>query len=215
MARAIAPERTSQARRVCQLVSSRSGRRRDPHGLLGHTTALNQRDPRMLTWLFDGPIDRQAAPIALALTIAIGWLAARLVRGIVAAGLRGVARDKFAESSPLRARAAPAAGRAAFLRLVVGVLLFPAFQIAGLRRGPASTCAPARRLDVQPRPARPPHRHPGLCPRAHDGPARAPVRARDDRGHGSRRAGTRQAGAHPRRRHPELHDGAHHRHRRC
>jgi small conductance mechanosensitive channel len=86
----------------------------------------------MLTRLFEGPIDRQAVLLALALTLAAGWLAARLVRGLAAAGLRALVRDRLGVSNPLLRRPLRLLGAAAFL-LVVGVLLFPAFQIAGLR----------------------------------------------------------------------------------
>jgi small-conductance mechanosensitive channel len=87
---------------------------------------------RMLTRLFEGSIDRQSVLLALALTIAIGWLAARLVRGLAAAALRVVARDRFAESHPLLRGPLRLLAVAAFL-LVVAILLFPAFQIVGLR----------------------------------------------------------------------------------
>jgi moderate conductance mechanosensitive channel len=86
----------------------------------------------MLRRLFQGPIDPQAVLIALILTIAAGWLAARLVRRLAAAGLRAVVRDTLAASSPLLRGPLRLLGGAAFL-LVVAVLLFPAFQIAELR----------------------------------------------------------------------------------
>jgi moderate conductance mechanosensitive channel len=86
----------------------------------------------MLTRLFEGPIDLRAVLLGLALTIAAGWLAARVVRRLAAAGLRALVRDTLAASSPLLRGPLRLLGAAAFL-LVVGVVLFPAFQIAGLR----------------------------------------------------------------------------------
>jgi moderate conductance mechanosensitive channel len=86
----------------------------------------------MLTRLFEGPIDLQAVLLGLTLTIAAGWLAARVVRRLAAAGLRALVRDTLAASSPLLRGPLRLLGAAAFL-LVVGVVLFPAFQIAGLR----------------------------------------------------------------------------------
>ena len=86
----------------------------------------------MLTRLFEGPIDQQAVLLAVALTIVVAWIAARLVRRLAGAGLHALGRDSPAASGahvrgPLRLL-----GGATFL-LVFGVLLFPAFQIAGLR----------------------------------------------------------------------------------
>ena len=86
----------------------------------------------MLTRLFEGPIDQQAVLLAVALTIVVAWIAARLVRRLAGAGLHALGRDSLAASGthvrgPLRLL-----GGGTFL-LVFGVLLFPAFQIAGLR----------------------------------------------------------------------------------
>jgi moderate conductance mechanosensitive channel len=86
----------------------------------------------MLRRLFQGPIDPQAVLLALVPTIVAGWMAARVVRRLAAAGLRAVVRDTLTASSPLLRGPLRLLGSAAFL-LVVAVLLFPAFQIAGLR----------------------------------------------------------------------------------
>ena len=85
----------------------------------------------MLTRLFEGSIDRQAVLIALALTLLIGWIVAQIVRRLAAAGLRAVVRDRLGASSPLLRKPLRLLAVAVFL-LVVGVLLFPAFRIAGL-----------------------------------------------------------------------------------
>src|SRR5688500_3638714 len=86
----------------------------------------------MFTRLFEGPIDRQDVLLALALTIALGWIAARVVHRVVAAGLRVVVRDRLAAATPLRRGPRRVLYAAAFL-LVVGIVLFPALQIVGLR----------------------------------------------------------------------------------
>jgi small conductance mechanosensitive channel len=86
----------------------------------------------MLTRLFEGPVDRQAVLLAVALTTVVAWIAARLVQRLAGAGLRALGRDSLPASGthvrgPLRLL-----GAGTFV-LVFGVLLFPAFQIAGLR----------------------------------------------------------------------------------
>ena len=85
----------------------------------------------MLTRLFEGPIDQQAVLLAVALTIVVAWIAARLVRRLAAAGLHALGRDTLAASSPLVRGPLRLLSGATFL-LVFGVLLFPAFQMAGL-----------------------------------------------------------------------------------
>lgn len=86
----------------------------------------------MLTRLFEGPIELRAALLAIVLTIAAAWLAARLVRRLTAAWLRSLVRDaSLAVSSPQVRGPLRLVSAAAFL-LVLAVLLFPAFEMAGL-----------------------------------------------------------------------------------
>ena len=86
----------------------------------------------MLTRLFEGPIDQQAVLLAVALTIVVAWIAARLVRRLAGAGLHALGRDSPAASGAHVRGSLRLLGGATFV-LVFGVLLFPAFQIAGLR----------------------------------------------------------------------------------
>jgi moderate conductance mechanosensitive channel len=86
----------------------------------------------MLRRLFEEPIDSRAILLAIVPTIVAGWAAARLAQRLVAAGLRLVLRDTLATSSPLVRRPLRLVGAAAFV-LVVGILVFPAFEMAGLR----------------------------------------------------------------------------------
>jgi small conductance mechanosensitive channel len=86
----------------------------------------------MLDRMFDGPIDPWAVLLAMVVTLAAAWIAARTVRRLAAAGLRTLVRDTLASSSPLVRRPLRLVAAAAFL-LVVLVLLFPALEIAGLR----------------------------------------------------------------------------------
>jgi small conductance mechanosensitive channel len=82
--------------------------------------------------MFDGPIDLRAVLIAIVVTLLAGWIAARAVRRLAAAGLRSVVRDTLAFSSPLVRRPLRLIGAAAFV-LVVTVLVVPALEIAGLK----------------------------------------------------------------------------------
>jgi len=82
--------------------------------------------------LFEGPTDARIIVVALVLTLAVAWLAARLARGLAAAALRAIVRDTLAPSSPLVRAPLRLVGAAAFL-LVAFTLLFPAFELAGLR----------------------------------------------------------------------------------
>ena len=86
----------------------------------------------MTTRLFDGPIYPGAVLLALALTLALAWIISRLARRLAAAGLQAVIRDTIAASSPHVARPLRLVGFAAFL-LAGAILLFPAFELAGLR----------------------------------------------------------------------------------
>jgi small conductance mechanosensitive channel len=85
-----------------------------------------------MTGLFEGPIDGRALLLGIVLTILAAWLAARAVRRLATAGLRALVRDTLATSSPLVKRPLRLIGAAAFL-LVAAILLFPAFEIAGLQ----------------------------------------------------------------------------------
>jgi small conductance mechanosensitive channel len=81
---------------------------------------------------FDGPLETRAVLIALTFTLVAGLIAARYVRRLAAAGLRAVVRDTVATSSPLVLYPLRIVGTAAFV-LVVGIVLFPSLELAGLR----------------------------------------------------------------------------------
>ncbi|MEP6918009.1 MAG: mechanosensitive ion channel family protein [Acidobacteriota bacterium] len=85
----------------------------------------------MLTRLFNGSGDARSALLAIIPTIAAAWLVARVVRRLAVAGLRRVLQDNILLSSPLVRAPLRLLGAAAFV-LVVGTLLFPALQLAGL-----------------------------------------------------------------------------------
>ena len=85
----------------------------------------------MVVRLFEGPIDIRLALIALAPTLVVAWLLARIARRLAAAGLQAIVRDTLTPSSPLVRAPLRLVGAAVFI-LVVGVVLFPAFEIAGL-----------------------------------------------------------------------------------
>jgi small conductance mechanosensitive channel len=81
---------------------------------------------------FDGPLETRAILAAAAFTLVVALLAARYARRLAAAGLRAVVRDTVATSSPLVLYPLRIVGIAAFV-LVASILLFPAFELAGLR----------------------------------------------------------------------------------
>jgi moderate conductance mechanosensitive channel len=86
----------------------------------------------MLTRLFDGHVDWRPVVMAVLPTLFVAWLAARAARRLMAAGLRAMLRDTVATSSPIVRGPLRLVGAAVFL-LIAALLLFPAFELAGLR----------------------------------------------------------------------------------
>ena len=82
--------------------------------------------------MFDGPIETRAVLVAILVTLAVGWLAARGVRRLATAGLRTLVRDTLAASSPHVRGPLRVIGAATFV-LVCSVLLVPVFELAGLK----------------------------------------------------------------------------------
>jgi small-conductance mechanosensitive channel len=85
----------------------------------------------MWTRLFDGQVDWRPLAVAIILTLLLAWLAARVARRLTAEALRGVLRDSLVESSPLVRRPLRLVAATSFL-LIAALLLFPAFEMAGL-----------------------------------------------------------------------------------
>jgi moderate conductance mechanosensitive channel len=69
---------------------------------------------------------------AVASTLFLAWLGARIARRLTAAGMRAVVRDTLAPSSPLVRGPLRLIGLTVFL-LLVGVILFPALELAGFQ----------------------------------------------------------------------------------
>ena len=86
----------------------------------------------MLRRIFAGQVNQQNLLLALGFTLAAAWLAARLARQLATSGLRLVVRDTMALSSPHVRAPLRIVGAATFM-LVFAILLFPAFELAGLR----------------------------------------------------------------------------------
>ena len=86
----------------------------------------------MWTRLFEGQVDWQPVLLALAPTLVLAWLAARITRRLAAAAIRSLLGESLAQSSPLVRGPLRLVSVAVFL-LVLAVLMFPAFEIAGLR----------------------------------------------------------------------------------
>lgn len=80
---------------------------------------------------FDGPVDYRAALLALAVTLVAAWLCARLVRRLTAVALRAIVKDTLSTASPYVRAPLRLLSAAAFI-LAGAVLLFPAFEMAGL-----------------------------------------------------------------------------------
>jgi moderate conductance mechanosensitive channel len=81
--------------------------------------------------LFDGPVDYRAALLAVAGTLVAAWLCARLARRLSAAALRAIVKDTLSTASPYVRAPLRILSAAAFI-LAFAVLLFPAFEMAGL-----------------------------------------------------------------------------------
>jgi small-conductance mechanosensitive channel len=87
----------------------------------------------MLTRLFEGAVESQALLSAIAGTLAGAWLAAWVVRRLTTKWLRGLTGDPgLVVSSPLVRGPIGLVSGAVFV-LVTAILLFPAFEMAGLR----------------------------------------------------------------------------------
>src|SRR5512145_1986323 len=82
--------------------------------------------------LFDGPVDWASVLLATVPTLLIAAVAARLVRRLAAAGLAVIIGDTLDRSNPLVRGPLRLVSATTFLLLSV-LLLFPAFEIAGLR----------------------------------------------------------------------------------
>lgn len=82
--------------------------------------------------LFGSSVDWRLLAAAIVPTLVIAWLGARLARRLAAAAMRAVVQDTLAPTSPLVRGPLRLVGAAAFI-LLAGVLLFPAFDAAGLQ----------------------------------------------------------------------------------
>jgi len=82
--------------------------------------------------LFEGSVHWQTVLIAVVSTLLIAWLAARIAGRLAERGLRAAVGDHLSVSSPLVKGPLRLVSVAVFL-LSVSLLLFPAFELAGLR----------------------------------------------------------------------------------
>jgi small conductance mechanosensitive channel len=85
----------------------------------------------MWSQLFDGPVEFELVIAAVVATLILAWLGATIARRLAEAAMRGIVRGTLAASSPLVRGPLRLVFAAVFL-LIAGVLLFPAFEIAGL-----------------------------------------------------------------------------------
>jgi small conductance mechanosensitive channel len=86
----------------------------------------------MWTRFFDGSPNWQPVLLALLPTLIVAYVASRFSRRIVKAVLAAILGDSLAVTSPLVRGPVRIVGVTVFL-LVAGLLLFPAFELAGLR----------------------------------------------------------------------------------
>jgi small conductance mechanosensitive channel len=84
------------------------------------------------TRLFDGPVEWQLVAAAIVPTLLLAWIGAHLARRGATAAIRRLLQDTVVESSPLVRGPLRLIGAAAFV-LLAAVLLFPAFELVGLR----------------------------------------------------------------------------------
>src|SRR5262245_61196284 len=82
--------------------------------------------------LFANPVDWRAALVALLLTLVIAWLTAHYARRLAQSALDTLVGETFTPSSPLVRTPLRLVFIVAFV-LVIGLLLYPAFRVAGLR----------------------------------------------------------------------------------
>jgi small-conductance mechanosensitive channel len=86
----------------------------------------------MWTSFFEGAVNWRPVLLALVPTLFLAWLAARTARRLTEGALRRIVSDTLAPSSPLVRGPLRLVSAAAFI-LVAALLLFPAFELAGLR----------------------------------------------------------------------------------
>jgi moderate conductance mechanosensitive channel len=82
--------------------------------------------------VFEGPVNIEAALMAIVPTLILAWLVSQLVKRLATTGLRALLDDTIVMSSPLVRGPLRLIGVAAFV-LTIAVVLFPAFQVVGLR----------------------------------------------------------------------------------
>jgi moderate conductance mechanosensitive channel len=82
--------------------------------------------------LFMGPVNWQLLALAVIPTLAIAWAAAHMARVFLTNAMRGMLRDTVVTSSPLIRAPLRLIALATFC-LVFAVLIFPAFEVVGLR----------------------------------------------------------------------------------
>lgn len=86
----------------------------------------------MLTRVFAGTAEWELMALAVMGTLVVAWIGGRIARKLAETAIRALVRDTLAPSSPLVRRPLRLVQVAAFL-LLFGVLLFPAFELVGLR----------------------------------------------------------------------------------
>ena len=91
-------------------------------------------NPSVSIWqrAFDSPVEWQTLILASIPAILIAWIAARFVRRVATRALRALVQDTVAPASPLVRGPLRLLGAATFL-LVLGLVIGPVMEVAGLR----------------------------------------------------------------------------------
>ena len=86
----------------------------------------------MLRRMFAGPVEWELVAFAVMGTVGVAWIGGRIARRAAEAAIRALVRDTLTPGSALVRRPLRLVQIAVFL-LLFGVLLFPAFELVGLR----------------------------------------------------------------------------------
>jgi small-conductance mechanosensitive channel len=86
----------------------------------------------MLKRVFDGPVEWELVTFALLTALAVAWIGSRIARKVAEAAIRALVRDTLTPTSALVRRPLRLVQIGVFV-LLLGLLLFPAFELFGLR----------------------------------------------------------------------------------
>jgi small-conductance mechanosensitive channel len=86
----------------------------------------------MLKRVFDGPVEWELVTFAVMTALAVAWIGSRIARRLAEAAIRALVRDTLTPTSALVRQPLRLVQVGVFV-LLLGLLLFPAFELFGLR----------------------------------------------------------------------------------